>query len=151
MLWNYGAGEDSWESFGLQGDQTSQSWKKSTLNIHQKDWCWSSSTLATWCEELTHWKQLWHWEGLRAGGEGSNRGWNGWMASPNQWPWVWANSGRQWRTENPGMLQSMGSQRVRHDLVTDQQEKIAVKAVYPPTQTQCPNWLPDFFPWGRKS
>ena len=48
--------------------------------------------------------------------------------------------------ESLALLQSMGSQRVRHDLVTDQQEKIAVKAVYPPTQTQCPNWLPDFFP-----
>ena len=48
-------------------------------------------------------------------------GWNGWMASPTQWTWVWANSGRQWRTEEPGMLQSTGSQRVRHDLATEQQ------------------------------
>ena len=55
MLLNYGAGEDSWESLGEQGDQTSQSQRKSTLNIHWKDWCWSwnSNTLATWCEELT--------------------------------------------------------------------------------------------------
>ena len=61
-----------------------------------KDWCWSwsSNTLATWCEELTHWKRLWCWEGLKAGGEGDDRGWDGWMASPTQWTWVWVNSGR---------------------------------------------------------
>ena len=54
-----GAGEDSWESLGLQGDQTSQSQKKSTLNIHWKGWCCSSNTLATGCKELTHWKSPW--------------------------------------------------------------------------------------------
>ena len=56
MLLNCGVGEDSWESLGLQGDPTSPSQKKSVLNIHRKDWCWSwnSSTLATWCEALTH-------------------------------------------------------------------------------------------------
>ena len=74
MLLNCGVGKDSWESLGLQGDQTSQSYR----NIHWKDWCWSwnSNTLATWCEELTHWKRLWCWERLRAGGEGDNRGWD---------------------------------------------------------------------------
>ena len=72
--------------------------------------------LATRCEELTHWKRHWWWERLRAGGEGSDRGWDGWMASLTQWTRVWANSGRQWRTEKPGMLQSMGSQRVGRDL-----------------------------------
>ena len=62
----------------------------SVLNIHWKDWCWSwnSNTLATWCEELTHWKRLWCWEGLRAGGEGDSRGWDGWMASPTRWTWI---------------------------------------------------------------
>ena len=65
------------------------------LNIHWNDWCWSwnSNTLATWCEELTHLKRPWCWERLRAGGEGDNRGWDGWMASPTQWTWVWVNSG----------------------------------------------------------
>ena len=60
--------------------------KKSVLNIHWKDWCWSwnSNTLATWCEELTHLKRPWFWERLRAGGEGDDRGWDGWMASPTQ-------------------------------------------------------------------
>ena len=74
-----GAGEDSWESLGLQGDQTSQSSRKSGLNIHWKDWCWSwrSNTLATWYEELTHWKRPWCWERLRAGGDEDKRGWDG--------------------------------------------------------------------------
>ena len=56
-------------------------------------WSWSFITLATWCEELTHWKGPWCWERLRAGGEGSDRGWDGWMASLTQWTWVWASSG----------------------------------------------------------
>ena len=74
--------EDSWKSLGLQ-DQTGQSWKKSTLNSHWKDWCWnwSSNILATWCKELTHWKRLWCWERLRAWGKGGGRGWGGWIAS----------------------------------------------------------------------
>ena len=63
-----------------------------------------------WCEELTHWKRFWCWERLRAGGEGSNRGWDGWMPSLTQWTWVWANPGKQGRTGEPGVLQSMGSQ-----------------------------------------
>ena len=59
------------------------------------------------------------WGRLRAGGEGDKRGWDGWMASPTQWTWVWADSGRWWWTGKPGVLQSMGSQRVRHDWVTE--------------------------------
>ena len=64
--------------------------KKSVLNIHWKNWCWTwnSNTLATWCEEPTHWKRLWFWERLKVGGEGGNRGWVGWMASPTRWTWV---------------------------------------------------------------
>ena len=120
---NCGAGEDSWECLGQQGDQASQSQRKSTLNIHWKDWCWSSSsnTLATWCKQPTHWKRPWSWERLKARGEGDNRGWDGWMASPIQWIWVWENSRRWWRTGKPGMWQSMGSQRVGHNWVTEQQ------------------------------
>ena len=58
-------------------------------------WCWSwnSNTLATWWEELIHLKRPWCWERLKAGGEGDIRGWDGWMASPTQWTWVWVNSG----------------------------------------------------------
>ena len=85
-----------------------------------KDWSWSwnSNTLATWCEELTHWKRPWWWERLKAG-EGDDRGWDGWMASPTWWTWVWVNSGSWWWTGMPGVLQSMGSQRVRHDWATE--------------------------------
>ena len=72
-----------------------------------------------WCEELTHWKRPWCWERLKAG-EGNDRGWDGWMESPTQWIRVWANSRRWWKTGKPGVLQSMGSQRVRQDLVTEQ-------------------------------
>ena len=59
------------------------------------------------------------WERRRAGGEGANRTWDGWRASSTQWKWVWVNSGRWWRTGKPGVLQSMGSQRVRHDWTTE--------------------------------
>ena len=121
MLLNCGVGEDSWEDLELQGDQTSQSLRKSVLNIHWKGWCWSwnSNTLATWWEELTHLKKPWCWERLKAGGEGDIRGWDGWMASPTWWAWVWASSGSWWWTGKPGVLQSMGSQRVGHDRVTE--------------------------------
>ena len=64
---------------------------RSDLGVHWKDWCWSwnSNTLATWCKELTHLKRPWCWERSRAGGEGPNREWNGWMASLTQRTWVW--------------------------------------------------------------
>ena len=75
-----------------------------------KDWCWSwnSNPLATWCEEPTHLKRPWCWERLKAGGEGDDRGRDGWMASLTQWTWVWASSRSWWWTGKPGMLQSMG-------------------------------------------
>ena len=79
----------------------------------------NSNTLATWYEELTHLKRPWCWERLKAGGEAANRGWDGWMASPTWWTWVWVCSRRWWKTGKPGMLQSMGSQRVRQDWVTE--------------------------------
>ena len=119
MLLNCGVGEDSWESLGLQGDPTSPSFGKSVLNIHWKYWFWSSnSNILAWCEELTHWKRPWCWEGLKVR-EGDDRGWDGWMASPTQWTWVWVNSRSWWWTGRPGVLQSMGSQRVGHDWVTE--------------------------------
>ena len=117
MLSNCGVGEDSWESLGLQRDPTSPFWRRLVLGVHWKDWCWSwnSNTLATWCEELTLWKRLWCWEGLGEGGEGDDRGWDGWMASPSWWTWVWVNSGSWWWTLRPGVVRFMGSQRVRHN------------------------------------
>ena len=75
--------------------------------------------LATWCDELTHLKRPWCWERLRAGGEGYNRGWDGWMVSLTQWTWVWVSSGSWWWTGKPGMLLSMRSQRVRHGWATE--------------------------------
>ena len=105
---------------------------QSVLNIHWKDWCWSwnASTLATWCQELIHWKRSWCWERLRARGEGDgDRGWDGWIASPTQWTWVWVNSGSWWWTGRPGVLQSMGSQRVGHDWATELSSKVKLSGI----------------------
>ena len=95
-----------------------------------KDWCWSwnSNTVAAWCKDLTHLKRPWCWERLKTGEERFNRGWDGWMTLPTQWTWIWASSRRWWRTRKPGVLQSMESQRVRHDWMTEQQQ--------PDTQSQ---------------
>ena len=82
-------------------------------------WSWNSSTLATSWEELTHWKIPWCWEGLGAGEEGDDRGWDGWMASSTRWTWVWVNSGGWWWTGRPGVLWFMGSQIVGHAWATE--------------------------------
>ena len=121
MLLKCSVGEDSWESLGLQVDPTSPFWRRSALGFLWKEWCysWNSSTLATSCKELIHWKRLWCWEGLGAGGEGDDRGRDGWMASLTRWTWVWVNSGSWWWTERPGVLQFMGSQRVGCDWATE--------------------------------
>ena len=84
---------------------------------------WSSSILVIWYTQITHWKSSWCWERLRAEGEEGVRVWNSWMASTMQWTWTWANSGRWWGTGRPGVLQSMGLQRVRHDWVTEEQQQ----------------------------
>ena len=86
-----------------------------------KDWCWSwnSNTLATSCKELTHWKRPWCWERLKVGGEGDDREWDGWMGSLTRWTWVWTSSRSWWWTGRPGVLRFMGSQKVRHDWVTE--------------------------------
>ena len=92
-----------------------------------EEWCWNSSTLAAWCEELIHLKRPWCWERLKVGGEGDDREWDDWMASPTQWTWVWVNSRSWWWTGKPGVLQSMGSHRVRHSCdwteLTDKDDK----------------------------
>ena len=78
---------------------------------------------------LTHLKRPWCWERLKARGEGDDRGWDGWMVSQTQWTWVWVDSGSWWWTGKPGELQFMGSQRVRHDWVTEL------------------NWMKSVLPW----
>ena len=87
MLLDSGVRKDFWGSLGLQGDSTSSSCRRPVLGVHWKDWCWSwnSKTLVTWCEELIHLKRSWCWERLKVGGEGDDRGWDGWMASLTHW------------------------------------------------------------------
>ena len=142
MLLNCGVREDSWESLGLQGDPTSPSKRRSVLGVHWKDWCWSwnSNPLATWCEELTHWKRPWCWERLRAGEEGDNRGWDGWMASPTLCRWVWVDSGSWWWTGKPGVLWSMGLQRVGYDWATEHHHLLAFWAVQSCWKVQASLW-----------
>ena len=70
-------------------------------------------TFATWCEELTHWKRPWCWAGLKAGGEGDDTGWDGWMASLILWTWIWACSGSWWWAGKPACHSPRG-RRVRH-------------------------------------
>ena len=69
-------------------------------------------------ESILVWR-LWCWEGLGAGGEGDDRGWDGWVASPTWWKWVWVNSRSWWWTGRPDVLRFMGSQRVGHNWVTE--------------------------------
>ena len=114
MLLNCGVGEDSWESLGQQGDQ---SW----VFIGRTDAATEAPIL--WPPDAKNWliwKDPYAGKRLKAGGKGGDRGWDSWMASLTQWTWVWANSKRQWRTGKPGMLQSMGSQRVRPNWATEQ-------------------------------
>ena len=94
---------------------------KGKESIHWKESCWSrnSNTLANWCKELTHLKKILMMERLKVGGKGDDREWNGWMASPTKWTWVWVNSGSWWWTGRPSVLQAMGLHRVRHDWSTE--------------------------------
>ena len=85
--------------------------RREVLGVLWKDWCWSwnSNILASWCEELIHWKRHWCWDRSKVGGEGNSRGWDGWMASPSQWTWVWVNSGSWQWTGKTGVLRFLGS------------------------------------------
>ena len=75
--------------------------------------------LAIWWEELTHLKRPWCWERLKFGREVGDSRWDDWVASLTQWTWVWVNSRGCWWTGSPGVLQSMGSQRLRHGWVAE--------------------------------
>ena len=103
---------------------------KEILPVHSKgnqSWIFIGKTDAEaeppvlWRPHAKNWligKRSWCWERLKVGGEGDDRGWDGWMASPTQWMWVWVNS-RKWWTGRPGVLRFMGSQRVGHDWVSE--------------------------------
>ena len=94
-------------------------WKDQTAHLVCAKQCLRyTNTLTTCCKELTHWKRPWCWESLKAGGEGDDRRWDSWMVSSIRWTGVWASSRSWWWTGKPGVLQSMGSQRVRHDWAT---------------------------------
>jgi len=95
--------------------------KETSPGCSLKDWHWgwNSNTLATSCEELTHWKRPWCSEGLGAGGEGDDRGWDGWMVSSTWCTWVLVNSGNRWWTGRPGELRFMGLQTLGHNSVTE--------------------------------
>ena len=82
--------------------------------------------LTTWYEELTHLKRPWCWERLRAGGEGDDTGWDGWMASPTRWTSVWMNSRSWWWTRRPGVLQFIRLQGVGHDWATELNKRESV-------------------------
>ena len=79
-----------------------------------------AETPILWPPDAKNWhlKRPWCWKWLKAGGEGDDRGWDGWMASPTQWTWVWVNSRSWWWTGRPYVLQSMGLQRVGHNWAT---------------------------------
>ena len=115
---NCGVGGHSWETTRKSNQSILT---KSFLNILCKDWCWglNSNTLDPLCEELTHLKRPRFCERMMAGGEDDDSGWDGWMASPTPWTWTWVNSRRWWWTGKPGMLQSMGLQRIGHEWVTE--------------------------------
>ena len=121
-LFNCGVGKASWESFGLQEDQTSQFWWKSVLNIHWKDWCWSWNS-NTWPPDAKNWL-IWKdpdagkdWRQEEKGmTEDKMVGLHQWL-NGHEFD-LTASSGSWWWTRKPGMLQSMGSQRVGHDWAT---------------------------------
>ena len=96
----------------------------------------------------------WCWKKWTAEGEGDDTGWDGWMASSTQWTWVWASSRRKWRTGKPGVLQSMGSQRVRHDWSTKQYQQSALRVthlIYRPLARSLAHWHPYLSLWKRSS
>ena len=107
--WHCGVGEDSWESLGQQGEQSSESLRKSTLNTHGRTMLkLRLQYFGHLCEQPTHWKRPRCWERLRAGGEGDDGGWDGWMAPPTQWTWTWANTRRWWGTGSPACCSAWG-------------------------------------------
>ena len=121
MFLNCGVEEDSWESLGLQGVQpVHPKWDHSWIFFGGADD--EAETPILWPPDAKNWliwKRPWCWERLKAGGEGDDRGYNGWMTSPIRWTWVWASSGSWWWTGKRCVLQSMGSQRIGYNWATE--------------------------------
>ena len=120
MLFNCGVGEDESPLDSKEIQPVHPKGNQSWIFFGRTDV--EAETPILWPADAKNWliyKRPWCWERLRAGGEGNNRGWDGWMASPTQWTWVWVNSGSWWWTGRPGVLQSMGLQRVGHDWTTE--------------------------------
>ena len=116
MLLNCDVVEDSWESLGLQGDQTNLKGNQSWIfigRIHAK-----AETPILWPPDVKNWL-IWKDPDARKDWGQEEKGWDGWMASPTQWTWAWVDSSSWWWTGKPGVLQFMGSQRVGHDWVTE--------------------------------
>ena len=120
MLLNCGVGEDSWVPW------TARRSNLSILKEISPEYSLKGLMLNLKLQYFGHLMQRtdllekpWCWERLKVGGEGDDRAWDGWMASLTWWTWVWVNSGSWWWTGRPGMLQSMGSQRIRHNWVTE--------------------------------
>ena len=137
VLLNCGVGEDTCESFGLRGDPTSPSYRRSVLGVHWKDWCWSwnSNPLATWYEKLTHLKRPWCWERLRVGGEGDDK--------RMRWLDGITNSmdkglGGLWELvmdREAGQAAVQGLQRVGHDWATEMNWTLQKVYTYNPNPT----------------
>ena len=98
------------------------------LFLLNKVWNWTRMEFRVYTgamswEEKSPWKRPWCWKRVKARGEGDDRGRDVWTVSPKLPTWIWPNSGRQWKIGRPGVLWSMGSRRVRHDLTTKQQQQ----------------------------
>ena len=117
MVLNCGVGEDSWESLGLQ-KRSNQSILKEMSPEYSSEGLMLKLRLQ-YFSHLTQLKRPWYWERLKVGGEGEGREWDVWLASPTHWMWALVSSGSWWWTGRSGTLQSMGSQRVRHNWVTE--------------------------------
>ena len=119
MVLNCGVGKDSWESLAKRSKQSILKEISPGCSLEGLMLKLKLYTLVTWCEELTHWKGSWYWERMREGGEGDDRGWDSWMATPVQWTWASVDSRSWWWTGRPGVLQFLGSQRVGHNWATE--------------------------------
>ena len=120
MLLNCGVGEDTWESHSKEIQSVRPKGNQSWIFIGRTDA--KAETPILWSPDAKSWLsgkdpdagKDWRWEDI-----GDDRGWDGWMASPTWWTWVWASSRSWWWTGRPGMLKSMGPQRVGHDWATE--------------------------------